>query len=150
MIGIKRYEISNDTKTLAGVLFDLPYNSYDVSCKVIELQKEVNRLKDMMQRIEDKLIIDISLEKDENGKLLYSNQSVREAEARIRLDDNARYNDLKQEKIDKENDLAKMKEQSNAYAQMFSTIKNEVFHRRNLELLDSKKELNQKEVKVLE
>ena len=44
-------------------------------------------------------------------------------------------------------DVGKMKEQSNTYTLMFSTIKNEVFHRRAISLLDSKKELSNSEVK---
>jgi hypothetical protein len=145
---IVRYEISDSIDAMASALFDLPYNSYDTSVEVLELTKALNRLKERIRIIEDKKTIEVANEVDEKGKPKYSNQSVRDAETRLRLDGNEDYQELKNQVDELSCDLGKMKEQTSAYALMFSTIKNEVFHRRSLALLDSKKELSKEQGNV--
>ena len=132
---------------MACALFDIPYLSYDTSVEVMEMTKALNRLKERARRIEDKLTVSISTEKTVDGKPLYANQSVRDAEARLRLDKDHDYLSIRDSIAEVVCDVGKMKEQSQAYGLMFSTIKNEVFHRRAISLLDSKKELSNSEVK---
>ena len=146
---IVRYEISESVETMACALFDLPYNAYDTSVEVMELMKALGRLKDRGRKIEDKFCILIANEKDLDGKLRYSNQNVRDAEMRLRLDVDESYQELKTNVEELTCDIGKMKEQSSAYTLMFSTIKNEVFHRRALLLLDAKRDLLKDEAKTV-
>jgi len=148
MKAIKRYEISDSVEVMASTLFDLPYNMYDSSVETLEMTKALGRLKERLQSIEDKTIIYISNELDSNGKPKFSNQSVREAEMRIRLAGNDDYQDLKSQIEDVKVDVSKMKEQARTYADLFKTIQNEVYHRRALELLDNKKEFNKEKTKM--
>ena len=146
---IKRYEISESVEAMSSALFDIPYNAYDTSVEVMEMQKALGRLKERVRKKEDELCILIANEKDLNGKFVYANQSVRDAEMRLRLDKDRDYQGIRLDIDELACDIGKMKEQSNAYGLMFSTIKNEVFHRRRILELDAKRELSVSEAKVI-
>ena len=138
---IKRFSIDDGVEVLSSALFDLPYNSYDVSCEVIEKQKELGLLKDRLQEFEDKMTISIASEVDDKGKPVFSNQNVRDAEARIRLSRVKDYQDLKKELGELSSDVEKMKNQGRAYSELFKTMQNQVYYIRRIEELDNVKEI---------
>ena len=141
MIPIKRYEISESVEAMASALFDIPYNSYDGGVEVVELQKALGRLRERMQVIEDRMTISIANEVDDKGKLKFSNQSIRDAEMRLRLLKDVDYQELKLKVEDISVDVEKMKNQGKAYSDIFKTIQNEVYFRREIQRLDNVKEI---------
>ncbi len=66
----------------------LPYKMYILAIDKINNSKEINKLKKEIKRIEDQLLISINKDKS------YNNQAVREAQMRLLLDENAKYNNL--------------------------------------------------------
>ena len=66
----------------------LPYKMYILAIDKINNSKEINKLKKEIKRIEDQLLISINKDKS------YNNQAVREAQMRLLLDENEKYNNL--------------------------------------------------------
>lgn len=147
MKAIKRFEITESVEVMATQLFELPYFAYDSNVEVVELTKALGRLKGRIQAMEDKVLIEVSNVVDDKGKLKFSNQSVREAEVRRVLVKDNDFLELKNQVEDLEADIGKMKGQVRAYAELFKTIQNEVYHRRAIELLDNKRDFNKEQVK---
>lgn len=66
----------------------LPYKMYILAIDKINNSKEINKLKKEIKRIEDQLLISINKDKS------FNNQAIREAQMRLLLDENAKYNNL--------------------------------------------------------
>jgi hypothetical protein len=140
-------DLVNDTEVLACWLFDIPTKQRDASDLVIELTTSINSCKDELQVIEDRVALNINEEVDVKGKSRFGNQSLRDAEMRRRLVGHKDYLVLKKKLVCLFEDLGKAKSQVDYWSTMFSAVKNEIFHRRTVEVLDSKKELVDRDVK---
>lgn len=66
----------------------LPYKMYILAIDKINNSKEINKLKKEIKRIEDQLLVSINKDKS------FNNQAIREAQMRLLLDENAKYNNL--------------------------------------------------------
>lgn len=144
---LKRIDISEDVNILANWLFDLPVLGYDATMEVVNKNNELEVAKRDVQLIEDAVIKEVSSEVDKKGKLVFSSQGQREVEMRLRLKDNAEYLNALDVMNNIKSNIDKLKAQSKYYDTMFSAVKNEIYHRRSVELLDSKKEMNKEEAK---
>jgi len=142
-----KIDLVNDTEVLACWLFDIPDKQRDASNSVIEITSLIGKCKDEIQVIEDKVSLEINNEVDEKGKSKFSNQSIRDAEMRVRLVNNEDYAKKKRELVLRFEDLGKAKSEVEYWSIMFSAVKNEVYHRRTVEILDSKKELYKESAK---
>lgn len=77
-----------------------------IDVKIKKISRDFRRLRAKMQSISAQCIVDIGSLKDEKGKLLFSNERMREAELTIRLNANTEYVDLREKlwALDEEQD----------------------------------------------
>ena len=77
-------------------LSELIDNITDLSKKRQTIHKEQQQIRDKINIIRAKLIIDIGTAKDDRGKPVYSNEQLRNAALILRLDENGEYQQLKE------------------------------------------------------
>ena len=140
-------DFNSDTEVLACWLFDIPVKQKVMSVKVLEKETLIMDLKNRIQLAEDFVALEINNEVDDKGKPVFSNQSIRDSEMRVRLSKDDAYQRLRNQLSTAYEEKGEFKAKVEYWVSMFSATKNEVYHRRALSLLDSKKDLADSEVK---
>lgn len=136
-----KIELVNDTEVLACWLFDIPDKQRESSNLVIELTTSINKAKEKVQEIEDRVALNINDEVDDKGKPRFGNQGIRDAEMRKRLVGHEPYIVAKKVLVNLFEDLGKAKSDVDYWATMFKAVKDEIYARRRVEELDNVKDI---------
>lgn len=145
----EKIDIVNDSEVLACWLFDIPVKQKESTERVLELKDLINEKKKVLQTVEDQVSVQVFNEKDSKDKQKYTNQSIRDAEVRIRLSEHEVFKKLSAGLNELNQDLIKASGDSEYWGSMFSAVKNEVYHRRRVDELDAMKEIQSNKAKEI-
>ncbi len=122
--------------------FDLPKLSYDESFNEIEANNETKAIEKAMKEIEIDVLLTVNGLKDADGKVVFTNQVVREAEVSKRLQRHEGFQKFESKLREFYSDRAKAKAKSIYYDKIFSVVKNllyDALERQRLEIVRNDK-----------
>jgi len=139
-----KIEIVNDTEVLACWLFDISEKLRESSKKVLEIQDSIKSKQREMQLIEDRILVNVST--DEEDKKKFTNQNVRDAEVRIRAGKHTKWTIHNGALDNMRIDFSNAKSDVEYYSTMFKAVKDEIYHRRRVEELDSMRDMQKTKI----
>ena len=80
-----------------GELLNLVNQIADLDKKVREIDRQRNEIREKMRLIRARVLLEVAQEKDERGKIVYSNEKLRQAAVTVRLAEADEYQALRSE-----------------------------------------------------
>ena len=94
---------------LAGALMDMPDQIYNLQVEILNKNEEQGKVSDEIAKLEAKIKAEINAATDANGKKLFSNAEMREAELVERTSGDLEITSLKEKKEALTNEIATMR-----------------------------------------
>ena len=94
---------------LAGALMDMPDQIYNLQVEVLNKNEEQGKVSDEISKLEAKIKAEINAATDANGKKLFSNAEMREAELVERTSGDLEITSLKEKKEALTNEIATLR-----------------------------------------
>lgn len=126
--------------------YDLPYKEHQSRIKELEAVSEVKAIEKALKEFENDELLVVNKAVDESGKMLFSNQSIREAEVKNRLKTHDGYQKLESKLREYYLVRDRAKSKAEYYGKMFSVVKNDWFMTNQREVLELNKQIKQSSV----
>lgn len=127
MIGVLKPEEKPDLEAGMDVLkvwlFSCPELVAQHSISKVRIQNDIKDLQARISKLKMAVVLNVSVEKDEDGKLRFTNQALREAEAERKLEEENDYQDLVSDLRNLYLKLEDAKAKEKYYDQMLSVVK---------------------------
>ena len=146
---LKRIDPNASPEVLNVWLKELPDEIHQVSFTIIDLEHAQQNLKDKLEELKAKILIEITEAEDENGKPKYSNQNVREAALTLELATNPEARTIKESLYEMDANIKRWEAHRDYYDKEFRITKDAVFYAfRNKELNDVR-DINKQKAKEI-